>query len=203
VKVKSAKHKNNFKLNSTNGHSVDILSVSSEGQLLAGQSNDRQLHIYGADCSHLTSITLPDNDKSWDAVWTPLGNIVYSDYHRRKVVTLSLSGVVIKQANISKPSYFSVFNDDAIHLISADTSVFQSADGLTWSHVFDVSDDWKCKQVIKVRADSKIDVLWTVIWSGGDRHLRVFTVYKQQTAGDNVSWSDVSTRLRDCQLTAW
>ena len=95
--MKLAKHKSNFKLNSTNGGYVDVLSVSSEGQLLVGQYRDRQLHVYSADCRHVTTIKLPDNDKVYDAVWTRRGNIVYSMFSGSTVVTMSLSGDVIRR----------------------------------------------------------------------------------------------------------
>jgi hypothetical protein len=58
-------------------------------------------------------------------------------------VTMSQSGDVIQQTNVSRPSYLSVSTDGVIYLISDDTSVYQSTDdGLTWSHMFNVTDGW-------------------------------------------------------------
>jgi hypothetical protein len=90
--VKSAKHKRNVTLNPANGRAVKVLSVSSEGQLLVGQLRDSQLHVYSADCCHVTYIKLPDNDTVYKAVWTRRGNIVYSEWFSKKVVTISQSG---------------------------------------------------------------------------------------------------------------
>jgi hypothetical protein len=97
----------------------------------------------------VTSITLPDNDEVWDAVWTRLGNIVYSGYGSDKVVTMSQSDDVIKQTDVSRPSNLFVSTDDVIYLVlSNGTSVYQSTDdGLTWSRMFNVTDSWECRQV--------------------------------------------------------
>jgi hypothetical protein len=86
--VKSAKHTSNFTLglNLTNHRPVNVLSVSSEGLLLVGQHRDqRQLHVYSADCSYVTSIKLPTNKHVADAVWTRRGNIVYSEADKGKL----------------------------------------------------------------------------------------------------------------------
>jgi hypothetical protein len=72
--------------------------VSSEGLLLVGQCYDqRQLHVYRADCSYLRSIKLPTSKHVYDAVWTRRGNIVYSEDDNGKVVTMSPSGDIIRQ----------------------------------------------------------------------------------------------------------
>jgi hypothetical protein len=190
--VKIAKRKRNFTLNTTNGHPVEVLSVSSEGQLLVGLQRDRQLHVYSADRRHLTSITLPDNDRVYDAVWTRRGNIVYSESGSGKVVTMSQSCDVIQKTNLSQPTWLSVSTDGVIYLISDCASVYQSTDnGVTWSHMFNVTDGWKCYQVIKASTDSNTDVLWTLVESAERVHLRVYTVDKRRSAGDNVSWCEV------------
>ena len=191
--MKSAKHKSNFTLKLTNGRLVNVLSVSSEGQLLVGQCWDRQLHVYSADCCHVTSIKLPDNDKVCDAVWTRRGNIVYSEYDRGKVVTMSRSGDVIQQTNVSQPRYLSVSTDGAIYLVSYDTSVYQSTDdGLTWSRMFNVTDGWDCEQVIKVSTDGDTDVMWTLVESAEARHLQVYKVEKRRVVGGGVTWRNIT-----------
>lgn len=120
--MKSAKPKSNFALNPTNGRPVDILSVSSEGQLLVGQSDERQLHVYSADYSHVTSINLPDNDEVYEAVWTSVGNIVYSEWRKGLLVTMSRSGAFIQQANVLNSRFLSVSSDNFIYLTSGYTS---------------------------------------------------------------------------------
>jgi hypothetical protein len=197
IQVKLAKHKSNLTLNPTNGREVNILSVSSEGQLLVGQSLDRhRLHVYSADCSRVTPLATPHNDTVYDAVWTPRGNIVYTEYYRGKVVTLSQSGDVIQLTNVSHASYLSVSTDGVIYLTSLSrpnkawlSIVYQSTDdGLTWSHMFNISDDFWCNQVIKVSTDRNTDVLWTKAMPSGECRLRVYTVDRRSTAGNNVTW---------------
>jgi hypothetical protein len=167
--------------------------VSSEGQLLVGQSLDSQLHVYNADCCHAISIRLPENGMIGDAMWIQCGNIVYCEWVRGKVVTMSQSGDVIQQTNVSKPSSLSVSTDGVIYLISDYTSVYYSTnDGLTWSRMFNVTDVWQCWQVIKVSTDSNTDVLWTLVVSAEDWRLRVYTVDKRRAVGDNVTWRDVT-----------
>jgi hypothetical protein len=189
--VKSAKHTSNFTLglNLTNHRFVNVLSVSSEGLLLVGQHKDqRQLHVYSANCSYVTSIKLPTNKYVWDAVWTRRGNIVYSEDHSWKVVTMSRSGDVIRQTARFVFSQLSVSTDGVIYLIHKQKDVYQSTDeGLTWSHVFNVSVSWKCEQVIKVSTDSNADVLWASIWLNvWTKYLRVYTVDNRQADGDHV-----------------
>jgi hypothetical protein len=48
--------------------------------------------------------------------------------------------------------------------------------------------------VIKVSTeDNNTDVLWTLVWSDKDWHLRVYTVDKRRTAvDDSVTWRDVT-----------
>jgi hypothetical protein len=185
--------------------------VSSEGQLLVGQSLDRhRLHVYSADCSHVTSLATPHNDMVYDAVWTPRGNIVYTEYYRGKVVTLSQSGDVIQQTNVSHASYLSVSTDGVIYLTSLSrpnkawlSSVYQSTDdGLTWSHMFNISDDFWCNQVIKVSTDRNTDVLWTKAMPSGECRLRVYTVDRRSSAGNNVTWHYLapSRYLSSCEL---
>jgi hypothetical protein len=120
-------------------------------------------------------------------------SIVYSEYGSGKVVTMSQSGDVIQQTNVSQPNKLSVSTDGVIYVISEYTSVYQSTDdGLTWSHMFNVIDGWECWQVIKVSTDSNTDVLWTVVRSAEDWRLRVYTVDKRRAVGDNVTWRDVT-----------
>jgi hypothetical protein len=193
--VKSARPKSSFTLKTNNGRLVNILSVSSEGQLLVGQAGARQLHVYSAHCSHVTSITLPDDDDVWDAVWTRRGNIVYSEWRSGKVVTVSQSGDVIHQTHVLDPSYLSVSTYNVTYLISGYKSVYQSTDeGLTWGHVFTAFKDWQCWQVIQVSTDNNIDALWTLVALDLAEYwrLRVYTVDKRRAVGDNATWRDVT-----------
>jgi hypothetical protein len=187
--VKSAKQKMSLTLKENADSSVIVLSVSREGQLLVGQR--RHLHVHSANCSHVTSIKLPDDDSVCDAVWTPGDKIVYSEGLSDVIVTMSQSGDVIQRTNVSWPTYLSVSTDGVIYLISAETSVYQSTDdGLTWSLMLNVTDGLRCYQVIKVSTDSTTDVLWTLVLSPEDWLLRVYTIDKRRVVGDNVTWRD-------------
>jgi hypothetical protein len=80
-----------------------------------------------------------------------------------------------------------VSTDDVIYLIDNQKDLYQTTDeGLTWSHVFNVSVGWRCDQVIKVSTDSNADVLWTLIWLDRTSFLRVYTVDNRQADGDHV-----------------
>jgi hypothetical protein len=165
--------------------------VSNEGQLVVGQVSNSQLHVYSADCRFETSITLASIYAVTGAVWTRQGNILYSRFDSDIVVTVSKTGDVIQQSNVSQPTALSVSTDGVIYLISGHTIFYQSADdGLTWSHLFAVTVGWRFAQVIK-STDNNTDVFWTVNNVIADR-LRVYTVDKRRTVGDNVTWRDVT-----------
>jgi hypothetical protein len=107
-------------------------------------------------------------------------------------MTMSTLGNVIQATNVYNPDYLSVSTANAIYLISSYiTRIYQSTDdGLTWSHIYDVCDDWACGQAIIVSTDSETDVLWAIVrpaWG-----LRVYTVDKRQPAGNNVTWQNVT-----------
>jgi hypothetical protein len=189
----SAKHTISFTLNSTKGLELNVLSVSSEGQLLVSLWDDRQLHVYSADYSHVTSITIFDSDSVYDAVWTSRGNIVCTARRSNIVVTILRSSDVMRQTNLLQPGYLSISADDVIYLISDHTSVFQSKDdGLTWNHLFNVSDDCKCWQVVKVSTDNNTDILWAVEYPFRDWRLSVYTVDKRRAVGDRVTRRNVT-----------
>ncbi len=78
----SAKHTRNFTVHQIKNdtYGVTVLSVFSDGHLLVGQYDDRQLCVYSVDGSHVTSVTLPNDytqrsDFLQDAVWTPRGTL--------------------------------------------------------------------------------------------------------------------------------
>jgi hypothetical protein len=162
--------------------------VSSEGLLLVGQHYGHHLHVYNANCSYVTSIWLPNNIKVPEVVWTQNGNIIYSEKDNHKVVTMSQSGDVIRQTDAFRPWYLSVSTDGVIYLIHNQTDVYQSTDeGLTWSHVFNVSGGWNCDQVIKVSTNSNTDVLWTsTMLNSRTKCLRIYTVDNRRADGDRV-----------------
>jgi hypothetical protein len=131
-----------------------------------------------------------------EVVWTRRGNIIYSESDSRKVLTMSRSGDVIRQTDAFRPWYLSVSTDGVIYLIHNQKDVYQSTDeGLTWSHVFNVSGGWRCWQVIKVSTNSNTDVLWTsMMLDSRTKCLRVYTVDNRRADGDRViSQRDVAS----------
>lgn len=115
-RVTSAKHKGNFIMEQVRGgkFGVTVLSVSSGGQLLVGSYEDRQVHVYSAEGSHVISINLLDDDTLEDAVWSPRGDIVYTACNNEHVVVLTQRGNVIAETKSLVPYRLSVSADDAI-----------------------------------------------------------------------------------------
>jgi hypothetical protein len=193
----SAKHKYDFVVKQIKDgeNGAFILSVSSEGQSLVGQKKDKQLHIYSAEYSHVISVNLLEDDMLGDAVWTPRGHIVYAADNNKKVVVMTRNGKLVAQTNNVAPSRFYVSSDDVIYLANFERGVYQSTDdGVTWSHVFKVADDWECSQVIKVSSESDTDTFWTLETLNEDDdcwRMRMYTVDKRRVS-NNVTWRDIS-----------
>ena len=160
--------------------SANILSVFNE-KLLVSSYRLSQFFIYSEEGSHLSTITINDNDKLRDATWTSRGNIVYTTYSN-KVVVMSESGKVITtHTQITEPRYLSVSND-VIYLADKKTGVHQSTDdGVSWNIVFNSIDGWHCWQVIKVTTNHSDD-FWTLGTSNNsNHHLRVYSVVKRRS----------------------
>ena len=151
----------NITIDQFEGWNVNILSLFNDKLLVSG-SGLSQLFIYSREGRHLSTITTSDNDKLCDATWTPRGNIVYTTLDSNKVVVMSESGKVITtHKKMTSPQRLSVSNDDIIYLADWETGVFQSTDdGDSWSLVFKLTDEWHCRQVIKVTTDHSDD-FWT------------------------------------------
>ncbi len=64
---------------------VNIVSVFNNN-LLLGHDYFSKLFIYSREGRHLSTIATNDNDKLFDASWTPSGNIVCTTYDNRVVV---------------------------------------------------------------------------------------------------------------------
>ena len=183
---------------------VDILSVFND-KLLVSYSGLSKLFIYSREGHRLSTITTNNNDKLWDATWTPRGNIVYTTcdsnnttLYSNKVVVMSESGEVITTHNqMTDPRYLSVSSDDIIYLADYKTGVYQSTDdGVSWSLVFKSTDKWHCRQVIKVTTDPSDD-FWTLAQSDNDSyHLRVYSVDRRRSDG-NVTWRDINVTTTD------
>ena len=187
----------NFTVNQLKNLGVDILSVFND-KLLASCVDLSQLFIYSREGRHLSTITTNDNDQLWDATWTPRGNIVHTTWDSNKVVVMSESGEVIStHTQMTEPRDLSVSNDDIIYLADSKTGVYQSTDdGVSWSLIFKSTDEWHCKQVIKVTTYHSDD-FWILEKSdNNNNHLRVYSVDRRRSDG-NVTWRDINVITTD------
>ena len=176
---------------------INKLSVFND-KLLVSRVGLSQLFIYSREGRHLSTITTNNNDRLYDATWTPRGNIVYTTCENNRVVVMSESGKVITtHTQITEPQWLSVSNDDIIYLADSHTGVYQSTDdGVSWSLVFKSTGGWHCEQVIKVTNDHSDD-FWTKKYSDNNSyHLRVYSVDRRRSDG-NVTWRDINVPTTD------
>ena len=174
---------------------VDILSVF-KNKVLVGSSSFSHLFIYSHDGHHLSNITINDNYKLQDAMWTPHGSIVYTTMFKHDVVAMSESGKVIATyTQMTFPQLLSVSNDNIIYLADYRYTVYQSTDdGVSWSVVFKSTERWEYKQVIKVTTDHSDD-FWTLSL-GNSYHLRVYSLDRRRLNG-KVTWKNVNVSTTD------
>ena len=166
-------------------------------KLLVSHCGSSQLFIYNREGRHLSTILTNNNEKLWDASWTPRGNIVYTTWNH-EVVVMSESGKVIAIPTYAiNPRYISVSNDNTIYLADWETGVYQSTDdGVKWSLVLKSTDGWNCCQVIKVITDYGDD-FWMLEWKGiNERNIYRLSVCRV----DNKSGSDGNEMRRDINV---
>ena len=189
----------NFTVDQLKNYWANILSVFND-KLLVSCATLSQLFIYSREGRHLSTITTNNNDKLYDATWTPRGNIVYTTYDSNKVVVISKSGKVITtHTQMTEPQWLSVSNDDIIYLADSQTGVYQSTDdGVSWSLVFKSTDGWHCEQVIKVTTDHSDD-FWTLEQKSNNfmnYHLHVYSVDRRRSDG-KVTRRDINVTTTD------
>ena len=121
---------------------VDLLSIFDD-KLLISYDNLAELFIYNREGRHLSTIKTNNNDKLYDATWTPRGSIVYTS-RSKNVVVMSESGKVITtHTQMTEPRFLSVLYDNTIYLANWKTGVYQSTDdSVKWSLVFKSTDEW-------------------------------------------------------------
>ena len=189
----------NFTIDQLKDYWVNILSVFNDKLLVSYSYYLFQLFICSRKGRHLSTITTNDNDRLFDATWTPRGNIVYTTCYSNKVVVMSESGKVITTHNqMTKPRRLTTSNDDIIYLADYEIGVYQSTDdGVNWSLVFKSTDGWHCEQMIKVTTDHSDD-FWTLEDSDNNNnyHLRVYSVDRRRSDG-NVTWRDINVTTTD------
>ena len=203
--VTSSQLLQNFTVNQLKGECVSILSVYNHTMtsywsvVVLVFSLSCLFTVVKVVISQLAHITTNDNDKLFDATWTPHGNIVYTTYNSNKVVVvMSESGKFITtHTQMTDPRYLSVSSDNIIYLADWKTSVYQSIDdGVSWSLVFKSTDGWHCERVIKVTTDHSDD-FWTLEYSdNNNKHLRVYSVDRRRSDG-NVTWRDINVTTAD------
>ena len=187
----------NFTVDQLKGYWVTILSVFND-KLLVSCVGLSRLFIYSREGRHLSTITINNSYRLWDATWTPRGNIVYTTWLSNKVVVMSESSKVITtHTQMTDPRYISVSCDDIIYLANYKTGVYQSTDdGVSWSLVFKSTDGWHCEQVIKVTTDHSDDFLTREESDNNNHHLRVYSVDRRRSDG-NVTWRDINVPTTD------
>ena len=191
----------NFKIDQfENWRPVSILSVFNDKILVSCQYNFSQLFIYNNVGLYLSTITINDSDKLWDAVWIPCGNIVYTTAYSKKVVVMSEFGKIITtHTHMKYPRCLSVSIDDTIYLTDWKTGIYQSTDGgVSWSVIINTFGEWHCQNVINVITDDSFD-FWVLGWNNNYKwHLRVYSV-NSRYSDSNVTFRDINVTTADGQ----
>jgi hypothetical protein len=185
---------------------VDIMSISSSGELLVGSQDwnesENFLHKYDAEGRHVSSVwKMPEHfmvyDFVLDATWTPRGNIVFTIFSvPTRVVTMTRTGDVVAKTTLGSAYSLSVSADNVIYVACGLEGVYQSADdGLTWSRLFPCSDNY-AEQAIKVFSDINTDIFYVLGKVAGNWCLREYRLTKRQS-NNNVKWRDVALLCDD------
>ena len=190
----------NFTVEEIKGSYFFILSEYN-GKLLVScpYHCDTKLFVINREGRNLVTITTNETSL-YDATWTPRAKIVYTTVYSKKVVVISETGqVIVSHSQMADPRHFSVSNDGVIYIADYKTGVYQSRDdGVSWSLVFNASDDaWHFLQVIKVHTNHADD-FWTLEINNDEYHyrLRVYSINNKYSIVD-VVWSGVNAITRD------
>ena len=190
----------NFTVEEVKGSYFFILSVCNDKLLVSCRDYcDNKLFIINREGRNL--VTIITNETSlYDAMWTPRAKIVYTTADSKKVVVVSETGqVIVSHSQMTDPRHLSVFNDDVIYLADYKTGVYQSKDdGVSWSLVFNATDDaWHFVLAIKVITDHADD-FWTLEINNDEYHyrLRVYSINNNYSIADRA-WSNVNVITRD------
>ena len=168
-------------------YSVGILSAFNN-TLLIGRTSFSQLFIYSSEGHHVSTITTEFNDTLMDATWTPRGYIVYTTLKTNKVMVITKSGEVnTTHTHLVQPKYLSVSNDDVVYLAACTEGVYQSRDdGISWSLVFQSTNNWCLNYVIKVNS-SNSDDFWTIEENSKKHNLRVYSMDRRRNDSNLTS----------------
>jgi hypothetical protein len=174
------------------GEHIEVVSVSSEGQLLAYVLGSCEIHVYEADGSAKSTISLPWLGEMCDAAFTSNGNIVCTLYDG-EVVVMSKSGAITSSVQLSDPRCLSVCSDGTIYVADRRAGVYQSTnDGKKFRHVFRSHDNGDFWQVIRVSSTPQSHTFWALkVFDGDSMRLMVYTVNKHRSE-DNVQGRNIA-----------
>jgi photosystem II stability/assembly factor-like uncharacterized protein len=132
---------------------MDILSLSSNGYLLAGAAFTADLHMYTVSGGYVRTLNVPRSTHVYNAVWTHSGNIVYTtaDY----MLLMSITGDVLNNNSVSAARGFSsVSQDGDIYISNRGNVLVSTDDGMTWTTKFSAPDNiCYIHQAIKASSD--------------------------------------------------
>ena len=189
-----------FNVAQMKGWYINIISLFNN-KLLVGQSvHLSQLFVISRDGLYLSTVTIIDNDRPYDATWTIRGKIIYSMYNIDKIVLTSESGEVITTHNqIKSKSSFTLCSDGIIYLYTINKDLYHSInDGVNWSQIFKLTDAFY-KHVVKVINEYSND-FWTIVMlENDDFQMRVYSVERTRV-NDNVKWKNVNITVIDCEF---
>lgn len=139
--------------------------MSNDGQqLIVGEQNKRQFHIYTIDGTRVTSISLPGNNTLlYDAAWTRRGDDIVCTSHTTNTVTvMSKLGQIKSTYQLVHPMRLNRGVDDTLLTTEWGAGISNSADdGKSWSNLLKPSDA-NCWEAIKVRTDIYTDDVWSL-----------------------------------------
>ena len=184
-------------------YAISIMSVNPlNGKLLVSEWSYKKLliiddvhHVHSE--SGLQEITV--SKEISDALWSHNGNIIYTE--PGSVFVMLPNGTIISTINMTSPTLLSLSNDGGIYLAEK-TSVYASSDnGMSWRHVFNISDGYVCVQVIKLIHDHT-DEYWTLEYDNISHNyirLNLYVLDRNNTKHSDVRQRDVSQPSKNNQ----
>ena len=187
----SVKHLFSFCADQLNSTAISILSVVQD-KILVGSHSSNTLFIYNQHGVRLQTINLID--KLHDAVWTTSGNIIYTIFGSRQVVTRSLTNEVSNRTSLGRPLFLSISYDDIVYLADKERGIYESTnDGFGWSHILQSAHGWDCMYAIRVISANDISY-WTLEANTSYPNSHVLHIYN--VVDDNKQLNDSMSRRK-------
>jgi hypothetical protein len=164
-------------------NSVNILSVGSDGQVLLGRGEQKQLYVYSEDGYLVTTVAIPFYDRVIDAVWSPREHhIVCATVKTRTTAVMSVSGDVVHHTQMIAPRYLSVSPDNEIYVTCTTKSLYYSTDnGTSWKGlVAQPNFSWEFVHALKVKPSSALSnyAVWLIESNDPEWRLSIYTPKK-------------------------